>query len=147
MSVQRPILDKLSSKDRNCYEAFFEKTHASDISKYATGSSLTYLAFLAEKVVGALDKINPICNTFSTRPDDPGFRSARQWNIDRISEVKRTVAQALEYKKTYYDSHWLGIITKCVLKCLGKWDDGNTASIRKAEDFLIYWDSRYPVYE
>jgi hypothetical protein len=145
MSVQRPILDKLCPYDTSSYHAFFDRIQPSQLSKFSSHSSLSDLVELAYKVVFLLDKINPICNSMVGSLDDPVYVRSKQWQLDRISEIKKGVAEAMEHKKTYYDSHWLGIITKCVLKCLGKWDNGNTASIRKAEDFLLRWDSRCPV--
>ncbi|HEX2582969.1 MAG TPA: hypothetical protein VHL30_02515, partial [Chlamydiales bacterium] len=70
---------------------------------------------------------------------------ARQWEIDRLSEVKQRLALAIVHKREYYENHWFGIITKIFLKLFCLWNNGNTSSIVAAEDFLLRYDLRYPV--
>ncbi|NGX49353.1 MAG: hypothetical protein K940chlam5_00951 [Candidatus Anoxychlamydiales bacterium] len=50
-------------------------------------------------------------------------------------------------KKEYYENHWVGKITRFILKFFNMWNNGFTTSIMKAEDFLLFWDSRVPVFK
>jgi hypothetical protein len=45
----------------------------------------------------------------------------------------------------FYQNTLLGKITKFFLECFGMWNDGNTTAIVSAEDFLIKYDSRFPL--
>jgi hypothetical protein len=100
-------------------------------------------------VINVIQRTNPIWDTQSgpegASPET--VNQARQWQIDRISEVKEHVAQALDQKKAYYDNHWMGIITKYVLDFFCMWNNGYTNSITTAEDFLFWWDSRLPIFK
>ncbi len=86
------------------------------------------------------------CNPIWTAHDTTDIQ-ARQWQFDNISEVKKLVAKAIVHKKEYYENHWFGKITSFILKFFNLWNNGFTTSIVKAEDFLLFWDSRVPVFK
>jgi|GEM_PF-4360314 len=101
---------------------------------------LTTAVNQAENVIAASQKHNPHWNE---KKDNP--KVARQWELVVISAVKRQVANAIEKKKAYYENHLLGKITKCVLKLFAMWNNGNTAAIQTAKNFLLFWDTRAPL--
>jgi hypothetical protein len=41
----------------------------------------------------------------------------------------------------------MGMVTRFFMKCFGMWNNGDTATIVKAEDFLIMYDSRLPLFK
>ena len=145
LTVQ-PIFSRVTAKERELYNDFFKKTNPTNIHNYASGSSLTSLVDLADKVLGVIDRCNPICDThIGSQMDQTKAIAARQWQLNHISEVKQRIAKAITYKQSYYDNHLLGIITKYILKCFRLWNNGFTTSIKTAEDFLLFWDSRVPL--
>lgn len=146
MAGPDPIFSRVSPTQKAQYDLFFNKTDKNNIQKYATGTSLTNLVDLAENVTEVIDKCNPMWGPENwSKADDSTKFSARQWQIDHISEVKFQLSKAIEQKKNYYQNHFLGIITKFFLKCFGMWNNGFTASIIKAEDFMLFWDSKCPL--
>lgn len=68
----------------------------------------------------------------------------KQWQLDAISEIKKNLADAIANKRNYYDNHWFGKITKFTLKIFGKWNEGTTSSIAKAEKLLSEWNTENP---
>ncbi|MBS0650665.1 MAG: hypothetical protein JSR93_05845 [Verrucomicrobia bacterium] len=117
----------------------FELTAPENIENYANGSNLESLAALAYSCRTVIQFTCPIIN------------GQDQWKLNRLSEVKERLAQAVECKRRYYDNHIFGIVTKYVLQfldCFGfkMWNNGDTAAIVTAENFLLFWDSRAPVY-
>lgn len=144
-----PDFSKLSMVQREQHESFFKQTNKPSIKDYASGGNLTKLVALAEDVIWGLNLCNPICPTYPADNDQINNPintiPARQWQIDYISLVKGNLAKAIKYKKSYYDNHWFGIITKFFLKCFFLWNNGYTRAITEAEDLLLFWDSRVPL--
>ncbi|MBI2811764.1 MAG: hypothetical protein HYX67_13185 [Candidatus Melainabacteria bacterium] len=68
-----------------------------------------------------------------------------QWWLDRISEIKITLAAAIAFKSDYYQTNWFGIWEKFTLLSCGHWNEGFTPEIMEIEDLLLEWDSRLPV--
>lgn len=120
------------------YNQFFAQTEPKEIEQYARGA---YLAELAELATRARSVIH--IARLQVYPND--IPAQDQWQLDQLSEVKKRLAQAIQLKRNYYEEHWFGIITKFFLKLIGQWNGGDTAAIVKAEDFLLFWDSRKPV--
>lgn len=143
-----PDFSRLSAEDRHLqtdYETFFEWTNTDNITSYANGASLTNLTSLADRILSAIERANPFWPQGADRVDQPTAIQARQWQMDRLSEVKERLGSAVEQKRNYYENHWFGIVTQYFLKCFCMWNNGNTAAITTAEDFLLRYDSRYPV--
>jgi hypothetical protein len=145
ITVHQPALARLSSEEKTAYLRFFEYTDSPNLQSYAKGrASLGNLVHLAEKAYAIIKKTNPILQNGSSQSDSI---SGRQWEINRLSEIKQRLANAIECKRLYYDNHFFGMITKCVLRFFGMWNNGDTAAIVKAEDFLIMYDSRLPLFK
>ena len=133
-----PDFSRLRDLDRENYMRFFTLTAPENIENYAKGSNLTSLAELAHDCRSTIEFSCPIID------------GQTQWKLNRLSEVKERLAQAVECKRRYYDETLIGIVTKYVLKFLDlfgfkKWNNGDTATIVAAEDFLLFWDSRAAV--
>lgn len=124
----------LDSVDYNHFSQSISQNH---LKKIAEGSSLSALVDEAEKAVSIITK------AFST--DDLLNVPKLQVMLDRISEVKMKIAVAIVYKQIYYETTWLGKVTKFILKLFCLWNGGYTSAIVQAEDFLLFWDSRLPV--
>jgi len=120
------------------YNKFFEFTDENHINRYARGGSLTELADLASGARNVID----LCKC-DLRGLDSGNQA--QWELNRLSEIKERLSKAVALKKSYYTNNIFGIITQYVLKLFCMWNNGNTADVIKAEDFLLFWDSRRPV--
>ncbi len=133
----------LGESQENTFRSFFEQTNPVNIQQYAKGKSLTNLVGLASDVIEVINRCNPILDS---QASNETVIKARQWQLNRISEVKQRIALAIENKQAYYDNDLVGIITKYILKLFCLWNDGYTTAIVKAEDFLYYWDSRNPVF-
>lgn len=120
------------------YNAFEAATTPNKIAKIAKGGNLGKLVDLAEKAEWAAQISNP-CKPGTV--GKPNFEEKRkiydQFVIDRVSEIKVKLAQAVDQKKAYYDKTIIGKIKKLFLKISGKWNDGHPASIKKAENFLF----------
>ncbi|MGE0670829.1 MAG: hypothetical protein AB7H48_01915 [Parachlamydiales bacterium] len=143
-----PDFSRLTPEDRHLqtdYETFFEWTNTENITSYANGASLTNLTSLADRILSAIERANPFWPQGEDRVDQPTAIRARQWQMDRLSDVKERLGQAVDQKRSYYENHWFGIVTQYFLKCFCMWNDSNTAAITTAEDFLLRYDSRYPV--
>ena len=140
----QPVFSRISNEERNNYDLFMEYTNPGNIDGYATGWAwdLGKLADLAEKAYRASEKANPILQEGSPQA---AVIPGRQWELDRLSDIKQRLSQAIDLKRSYYDNSFPGMITKYVLQFLGMWDNGETAGIVKAEDFLIRYDSRMPL--
>ena len=146
MSLQ-PVFSRVSQEQRAEFDRFFEYTSPENVQNYAQGWSLTNLVDLASKTISVIDRTNPIWDpNGEVRTDEPTAIQARQWQLDRISEVKERLAGAIPLKKSYYDNHWFGVITKYVLWCFGMWNNGTTSAIKAAEDFLLFYDTRTPLF-
>ncbi len=133
-----PDFSQIREESRAKYEQFFAWTAPENVQSYANGSSLERLADLAGSCRGIIQFTCPV------------IEGQEQWKLDRLSEVKERLSQAVECKRSYYDNHPFGIVTKYVLKLLDlfgfkMWNNGDTAAIVAAEDFLLMWDSRMPV--
>ncbi len=128
------------------YERYYDWTSPENIQSYASGASLENLAKLAIQCQVVIEFGScPISGT-----SDADVLNQRQWKVNQLSDVKQRLAQAIVCKRSYYDNHPFGIITKYVLKFLDQfgfklWNNGDTAAIVAAEDFLLMWDSRLPV--
>ena len=133
---------KVSVQDKADYDRFLEYTNNANISSYSRGSSLTALTELAEKAWHTVQVANPLKEE---RFLMDGTVPMMQWDLDRLSEIKGRLAKAIECKRSYYDNHFFGIVTKYVLKLFRMWHEGDTADIQCAEDFLIRYDSRLPM--
>lgn len=121
------------------YEQFFSLTAPENIENYANGSNLESLTELAASCRNVIEITCPI------------IEGQQQWKLNHLSEVKQRLAQAVECKRRYYDNHIFGIVTKYVLQfldCFGfkMWNNGDTAAIVTAENLLLFWDSRAPLY-
>jgi hypothetical protein len=116
--------------DQARYDRFLKNTDATNISRYACGASLKELVNLAETAVQVVQK---------NSPTHPEF-----WRVE-IFQIKKNLAKAIQMKQDYYENHSIGRIVKRVLEFFGCWNNGNTAAIVAAEDFLLFWDSRCPV--
>jgi hypothetical protein len=136
---QPPNFTGVSDYGRNNYERFFEYTDDNNISQYShCFASLENLAELARGTRNVIDLAR-------LNISDHGV--GNQWGLNRLSEVKQKLAKAIEIKRSYYDNNLFGVVTKYVLMLFGKWNNGDTADIVAAEDFLLLWDSRNPVYK
>ncbi|MBS0652281.1 MAG: hypothetical protein JSR39_02000 [Verrucomicrobia bacterium] len=134
-----PDFTQVRDLAREAYEQFFELTSPENIENYANGSNLESLTDLANRCRTVIDLTCPIIN------------GQQQWKLNHLSEVKQRLAQAVECKRRYYDNHIFGIVTKYVLQfleCFGfkTWNNGDTAAIMTAENFLLFWDSRAPLF-
>ncbi len=137
-----PNFSQVSLEEKQSYDCFLEYTSYSNIEGYANGWSLEKLTELAYKAHSVIQKTNPIFNEGSPRTAViPGC----QWGLDRLSDIKQRLSKAIEYKRAYYENTFMGMVTKCLLKCFGMWNGGDTAAIIEAEDFLIDYDSRLPL--
>jgi hypothetical protein len=144
ISTHQPVFARISNEEKTNYDRFFEYTNDPNIQSYAKCASLANLVSLAEKTRYIIEKTNPILQEGSPQS---AIIPGRQWELDRLSEIKQRVGKAIECKRAYYENHLFGIITKYVLKCFGMWNNGDTADIVKAEDFLIEYDSRLPMFK
>jgi hypothetical protein len=129
--------------EKEVYDDFYERTNdykPSQIRAYGHGANLTNLVAQAREVCTILERFNPFSTHFNTETSE-GIQ-AIQWHLHELSEVKLRVATALDYKRTYYTSSWIGIITRYFLQFFRMWNYGNTAAIVAAEKFLMEWDSR-----
>lgn len=137
-----PLFNRVLPEYQESYESFFEIT--SDLPRNI--GNLNKIVDLAEKVEHVLRHANPICDTWSNQwGDQSRLREARQWHLDRLSVVKQRLAQAIVCKRDYYENTWMGSIAKWILKLFCLWNNGNTAPIRRAEDFLLRYDTRFPI--
>ncbi len=154
MAIPDPVFNRIPVTLKEEHDRFFYEAHPDRIRVYAQ-TDLMHLVHLAKGAVHTFDRCNPISDTWhgdwntwqGPGADTATVIAARQWQLDRLSDVKQRIAQAIVHKRDYYENTTLGKIVKFVLKCLCMWNNGNTAAITKAEDFLLYWDSRVPVYK
>lgn len=133
-----------NAEDSQVLNTFLTYTHADNLQNYANGWSLENLTSLAEKAYEVVKKSNPILQEGS--PQDaviPG----RQWELTNLSVIKERLASAIPMKRSYYENHWFGKITRWFLDFFGLWNNGDTPAIIKAEDFLLRHDTRLPVYK
>src|SRR5262249_5924481 len=114
----QPVFARISNEEKSYYERFFEYTNDDNIQSYARCASLTNLVDLAEKAYSIVEKVNPRLQAGA--PAAP----QRQWDLDRLSEIKQRLAKAIDCKRAYYENHFFGIITKYVLKCFDMWNNG-----------------------
>lgn len=123
---------------------FFELTERPTINL-----NLTHIVSLAEKCTEVYERCNPIWDPVANpvTASQTKIAEARQWHLNRISEIKIRVRNAMDLKRRYYYEGWLGKITRIFLQYLGRWNNTYTTSILTAEDFLLFWDSRRPVYK
>lgn len=146
MSVYRPNFSYAPNPEQaqRDYGAFFEATNGDSIQAQAKGN-LSGLVDLAEKVAQAIHDSNPFWDRKA--PDDQNVdkKRAYQWHFDQLAEVKSHLYSALLIKKVYYLRDLIGQITRFVLKLFCMWNNGTTAAVRKAEDFLLLHDTGYPV--
>lgn len=140
-----PDFTQVTDIARADYEQFFELTAPENIENYANGSNLESLAALANRCRVVIDLSCPV------HLGQELIDGQQQWKLNRLSEVKERLSQAVECKRRYYDNHIFGIVTKYVLQfldCFGfkMWNNGDTAAIVTAENFLLFWDSRAPLF-
>lgn len=140
-SQMDPNFSSLCNFEVQRFSSFFNKTKPNNFEKSAR--NLNELSSLFAHNHGMLSRINPICNTWDgSSGDKERAIEARQWELDRLSDMKARLAQAIEYKKNYYQNHWFGKITQIFLEIFGLWNNGNTATIQRAEDNLLATDAR-----
>jgi hypothetical protein len=134
--LSQPVtFSQVSDIGKQHYEKFFSLTDSVD--QYANGTSLNELADLFSSVRSIIHMVR---NYISPEP-----RIRDQWELNRLSEAKERLAQAIAMKKSYYENNFFGIVTKYALMLFCMWNNGNTSDITKAEDVLLFWDSRRPV--
>lgn len=138
----QPVFTRASKEEYEGYNQFMLLTSPDNIVNYGKGGNLEKLAYAAENAYSAVCKGNPFTQAGSV-PN--AAMTGMQWELNCISDIKRRLAQAIEYKHAYYERTVIGTITRLILKCLGLWNEGNTAAIIKAEKFLIRYDSRMPL--
>ena len=140
-----PLFNKLTPEHKAAYDAFFKMTDRNSIR--SNMRQLDRITDLAWKVEHVLERANPVWDTYEEKwGNREDAVRARQWHADQLSRVKERLALAIQCKKEYYESTFFGKITKLVLRILCLWNRGNTSCIRRAEDFQLYFDSRFPVY-
>ncbi|HEX2582968.1 MAG TPA: hypothetical protein VHL30_02510 [Chlamydiales bacterium] len=136
-----PAFGKGTSAEQEAWRSFF----STNSEAIRTGASLTELVACAEKVQSILLHYNPIFDTWGqTWNNQADLKPARQWEIDQLAEVKKRLIKAVVYKREYYENHWFGVITKIFLKLFCLWNNGDTAAIVAAEDFLVRWNFPEP---
>lgn len=139
-----PLFDRLPPQYQEAYNQFFDITSPSKLPDHI--GNLNNIVDLAEKIEHVLGHANPIWDTWGSEWGDR-YRSldAHQWHLNQLSLVKQRLAQAIVCKRDYYENTWMGTLAKWILKLFCLWNYGNTAPIRKAEDFLLRYDTRYSV--
>ncbi len=135
-----PALDRISSDDKKRFLLFYQL----DGNRSAKRQNLGKVVELANKACSIIERTNPILQEGSPQT---AVIPGRQWQLNRLSLIKQIVARKIICKREYYENHWFGRITKFFLKCFKQWNDGDTAAIVKAEDFLIFHDIRLPLYK
>jgi len=134
--LSQPVnFSEVSDIGRQKYDRFFSLTDSAE--QYAGGTSLNELADLFTSVRGVIH--------MSRTRISSELRVQDQWELNRLSEAKERLAKAIVMKKSYYENHFFGIITKYVLMLFCMWNNGNASDIIWAEDVLLFWDSRRPV--
>jgi hypothetical protein len=83
------------------------------------------------------------CNLEKTHPQFA--KLARQWDCDKISEIKKRLGAAVQLQREYYDTTWMGSVSKFFLKLTGQWNNGDTAAIQSALHKLYRWDFEQPL--
>ncbi len=141
-AVLPPVFARVSTEEKNSYDRFMD--YSSRIEGYGRGWNLGKLTDLAEKAYSVVCKTNPILQEGSPQS---AVIPGRQWELNRLSYIKQQLAEAVKCKRAYYENTFMGMITRFFLKCFGMWNDGDTTAIIKAEDFLIMYDSRLPLYK
>ncbi len=84
------------------------------------------------------------CALEKTHPQSA--KLARQWDCDKISEIKKRLSAAVQLQREYYDTTWIGAFAKLFLKLVGEWNNGDTAAIQAALRTLYAWDFEQPLY-
>lgn len=130
---------RVGESQANDVRYFFSYTEQEGM--YAKGGNLTELVRLAGTTIDVIQKANPKWDGQSSTIS----RDALQYQLRQVGEVKRRVFNAMEQKKLYYENTWMGWVTKLFLRLFGLWNGGNTKAIQAAEDFLLRWDSRFPL--
>jgi hypothetical protein len=101
-SVPLPLFNQVSLQEKNAYDRFFEYTSDTNIVNYAAGWNLERLANLAHQAYHVVSKANPLLNEHSPAAQViPG----RQWELNRLSEIKQRLAAAIQHKRNYYEHH------------------------------------------
>jgi len=134
----QPIFSNLLHSEQT-YNAFYNYTKD---KKFESNPNLNEVANLFDKVHGILRRINPIYNSWDGTGDKNKTLEAMQWELDNLHTMKTKLAQAIKYKRSYYQHHWMGKITRIFLKILGLWNNGNTSAIKSAEQRLLVTDTR-----
>jgi hypothetical protein len=127
----------VSERSKRTYRKFTELTEGNGIDAYGRGANLQKLA----KLAFSMRNVIHICRLDISL----NHQVQEQWQLNRLSEVKEKLSKAIAMKRSYYDGHLLGVITKYFLMLVWKWNSGDTEAIIAAEDFLLAWDSRKPV--
>lgn len=129
----QPNFSNCTTADHEKFSRFFLKTQPENIQNNTR--NLNELSRLFDHNFALLKHINPHLDQLESM-------TASQWELDRLSEMKVRLAQAIEQKKSYYQNHWFGKITQCFLKIFGLWDNSNTPAIKNAEKRLFATDTR-----
>ena len=113
---------------------FCNLTHSSK-HYFSKGGNLTELVKLAQKI----DSF--IVFHYTVRPSEQSAEALLRTNelemnrIQCVQHLRDSVSNAIQQKKVYYQTHWLGKITQFVLNLLCSWQNGKTAAISFAEDY------------
>jgi hypothetical protein len=112
-------------------------TDPDQIQRYSNGTSLSELVDLATSVRYILAGLR------SDVSDDHQLQ--KQWELDRLSEVKEKLSKAIEWKRSYYNQNYYGIFWKYCFMFSGQWKHGDADDIVAVEECLLLWDSRRSV--
>lgn len=84
------------------------------------------------------------CSLEKTHPQIA--KLVRQWDCDKISEIKKRLGAAVQLQREYYDTTWIGCIAKFFLKLTAHWNNGDPAAIQSALVTLYSWDFEQPLH-
>jgi len=129
------------------YERFFELTNDKNIHLYAKGANLSHLTKLATTCRNVIQICNPVGCSKDLFPSERSSKSVVEWELQHLSKVKERLAKAIELKRNYYQHTIIGVIKQLFLRLFGLWNNGDTPSVMEAEDFLIFWDSKAPLFK
>ncbi|MBY0529147.1 MAG: hypothetical protein K2P51_03050 [Rhabdochlamydiaceae bacterium] len=115
----------------------------------ANGKRLKDPAVQDKIIYDRIKVINKKIKEYKCSLEKTDFQSAklvRQWECDKISEIKKRLGAAVQLQRKYYDTTWIGAVAKLFLKLIGRWNNGDTAAIQAALRTLYAWDFEQPLY-